>query len=249
MDELAEMGGKVKKPTIYQHPNANQPLQPLIPVIKPVVINNQQPVPMEIDAISTRIDQKNPVPAICSVCIKNNLCFRCLQKFDPKTPLVNGERHCPNKNASLSEKLALISDPKFNEKKKDCIHQIAALTIEEDTNHQDAKDLAELGDEEQEAVEWLIEDYLSGRSDIVYPHKSDSLDVVEINLIRLMADSAYPRRVVVPMNLKSSSLSIQTMVFLDIGSMLNFVDDRFAKCHGLKLKKKEIPLLCEGCDG
>lgn len=226
VDELAEMGGKIKKQTLYQHPNATNQTTTPIPIIKPIGVNIQTQVPMEIDAIVTRHDKKNLFPAICSICVKNNLCFRCLQSFDPKTHLVNGERHCPNKNASLSEKLSLISDPKYNDKKKiGKPHQIAALTIEEDTDQQDSQALSELGEEEREAVDWLIEDYLTGLSDVVYPHRSDTLDKLEINSIRLMADALYPRRVVVPMSLKDGSLSIQTMAFLDIGSMTNFIDD------------------------
>lgn len=165
--------------------------------------------------------------------------------------MTNGERRCPNKNASLSEKLALISDPRYSEDKKktEVPHQIAALSVEDDTDEQDAKAFEELGEEEKEAVEWMIEEYITGLSDIDYPCNSDDLGTVEINAIKLEADTSYPRRVVVPMNLRSSSLIVQVMAFLDIGSMSNFMDDRFARRHGLQLKKKEVLLKCEGYDG
>ena len=205
---------------------------------------------MEIDAIMTKTDKRNPFPAMRSLCIQNNLCFRCLHAFDPKTHMVNGERCCPNKNASLADKLALISNRKIVEKKKeDPIHQIAALSIEEDTDEQDEEALRNLGEEEREVVDWLIEEYVTGLSEVVYPHTSDSLDVIKVNSIKLMADSSYPRRVVVPATLKTVTGSIQTMAFLDIGLMTNFVDDRFAKRHRLKLEKKILPLRCEAYDG
>lgn len=249
VDKVSELGGKVKKPTLYQHPNATHQTLPLIPIIKAIPVQQDALTPMEIDAISTRHDKKNPFPAIRLVCIQNTSCFRCFQAFDPKTHMINGERHCPNKNASLSEKLSLISDPKYKDKKKEKTHQIAALLIEEDANFQDSKALEELGEEEKEAVEWLLEDYLTGRSDITYPCRSEVLESIEVNSIRLMADNSYPRRVVVPMTVKSQSLSIQTMVFLDIGSMSSFVNEEFVRRHGLTLKKKEIPMRCEWYDG
>lgn len=235
---------------LYQHPNSLNHAPTLIPVIKPVVLNVPTHSPMEIDAIRTKDDKRNPFPAIRSVCIKNNLCFRCLLAFDPKTHIVNGERKCPNENASLAEKLSLISNWNVIEKKvEERPHQIAALTIEEDTNLQDEKALRELEDEERDVVEWLIAEYDAGWSDVVSPHISDPLDTVETNSIKLMADTSYPRRVMVPMNLVTGSGSVHTMAFMDIGSMTNFVDDRFAKTHGLKLEKKVMPLRCEAYDG
>lgn len=214
VDELAEIGGKAKKPMLYQHPNSSNHTPTPIPIIKPVVINTGS-TPMEIDAIKTKTDKRNPFPAIRSLCIQNNLCFRCLLAFDPKTHMVNGERRCPNKNASLADKLALSSNRKSLDKKREEIpHQIAALSIEDDTDKQDDEALQAMGEEERDVVDWLIEEYIEGLSDVVYPHTLDYLDTVEVNSIKLMADSSYPRRVVVPANLKTKTGSIQTMAFL-----------------------------------
>lgn len=129
-----------------------------------------------------------------------------------------GERCCPNKNASLSDKLALISSEKSDSKNKTDTkpHQIAALTVEEDTDEQDAMALAELQEDEKEAVGWMVEEYLSGLSDVDYPTTSDELNQVEINSIQLIADTSYPRRVGVPLKLRDAAVCIPTMAFFDI---------------------------------
>lgn len=222
------MGGKGKKQNIYQHPNANNPVpipvQVVKPVTSPISLNHS---PMQVDAIGTRGDKRNPFPAIRSICIQRSLCFRCLQPFEAKTHMVNGERRCPNKNASLSDKLALISNMKTDKKKSSdaTSHQIAALNIENDTEEQDIEALNDLEEEEREAVDWLVEEFLTGRSEDYYPATSGILPPVEINSVKLMADSSYPRRIVVPLTLKDDSICIQTMAFMDIGLMTNFVDD------------------------
>lgn len=247
VDEVVAMGGKTKKQTIYQHPNATNSIPIPVQVVKPVM---SQPslthTPMEVDAISAKNDRRNPFPAIRSICIQNQLCFRCLQPFEAKTHMVGGERQFPNKNASLSDKLALISDTKKDKKKfETTTHQIAALTIESDTQERDEQALRDLHEEEREAVGWPVEEYLSGRSEDYYPAPSTIIDPVEINSIRLMADTSYPRRVVVPLTLKDNKINVRTMAFLDIGSMTNFIDDRFAKENNLKLLKKCYPLKTE----
>lgn len=227
VDEVAAMGGKAKKPSIYQHPNSSNPIPIPVQVVKPVTSQSSlNHSPMEVDAISARNDKRNPFPAIRSICIQNQLCFRCLQPFEAKTHMVGGERKCPNKNASLSDKLALISDTKKEKKKfETTTHQIAALTVENNTDEQDEQALKDLHEEEREAVGWLVEEYLSGRSEYCYPAIPEIKNPVEINSIRLMADTSYPRRVVVPLTLKDDSINVQTMAFLDIGSMTNFIDD------------------------
>lgn len=252
VDEVSAMNGKPKKTNIYQHPNSNNPIPIPVQVVKPSPSSSQTAQPMEIDAINTRYEKRNPFPAIRSVCIQNGLCFRCLQTFDVKTHMVDGERKCPNKNASLSEKLALISKDKNVKRKtsKSKTHHIAALTtIEDDTQDLDNEALAELKIDEREAVGWMIEEYLTGWSDDHYPTPAEELGHVEINSIRLMADTSYPRRVVVPFKLRDEAICVPTMAFMDIGSMTNFVDDRYAKEHGMKLTKKLIPLKTEAYNG
>lgn len=250
VDEVNAMGNKVKK-NVYQHPNSNNPIPIPVQVVKPVPALSPSSSPMQVDAITTRNEKRNPFPAIRSICIQNSLCFRCLQPFEAKTHMVEGERRCPNKNASLSDKLALISNSKIDKKKPSDtkIHQIAALTIEYDTDELDARALGELQEDERDAVGWMVEEYLTGRSEYYYPATSDLIEPIEINSIRINADKSYPRRVVIPLTLKDVTISVQTMAFLDIGSMTNFVDDRFARKHNLKLSKKMIPLRTEAYNG
>lgn len=78
---------------------------------------------------------------------------------------------------------------------------------------------------------------------------SNIIDPVEINSIQLMADGSYPRRVVVPLTLREDLIFVQTMAFLDIGLMTNFINDCFARVHDLKLTKKEIPLMTKAFNG
>lgn len=250
VDELVSMGGKPKK-MMYQHPNANSPAPIPVQVVKPVISNPTQPhIPMEVDAINTQNDKRNPFPAIRSICIQNSLCFCCLQPYNVKTHMIGGERKCPNKNASLSDKLALISNTKDVTKRPfETKHQIAALAIGSDTAEQDDKALEDLEEEEKEAVGWLVEEYLAGLSEDHYPTTPEILNPVEINAIKLMADGSYPRRVVVPMTLRDASICVQLMAFFDIGLMNNFVDDRFARTHNLQLTKKKIPLKTEAYNG
>lgn len=74
VDEIAEMGGK-KKTGLYQHPNASNQTPTPIQINKPVVIHTSNSTPMEIDAIVTKNDKRNPFPAIRSICVQNSLCF------------------------------------------------------------------------------------------------------------------------------------------------------------------------------
>lgn len=251
VDEVTAMGGKAKKQVIYQHPNPINPVPIPVQITKPLtpLQNNHQP--MEVDAITARNEKRNPFPEIRSICIQKGLCFRCLQPFKVKTHMVGGEHHCPNRNASLSDKLALISTNKQDKKVITDIktHQIVALSIGSDTEEQDTAALESLRDEGRDAVGWMVEEYLTGWSDINYPTESERVDQVEVNAIRLMADDSYPRRVVVPFKLKDTEICVPTMAFLDIGSMTNFVDDRFAKEHQLKLSKNSIPMKTEAYNG
>lgn len=251
VDEVNAMGGKMKKQSVYQHPNSIHPVPIPVQVVKRVMSQSTMThVPMEVDAIAARNERRNPFPAIRSICIQKQLCFRCLQPFEVKTHMVGGERKCPNKKAGLSDKLALISDNKKDKKKfKTTTHQIAALTVENDTDKQDEKALADLEDEEREAVGWLVEEFLTGRFEDYYPATSELIDPVEINSICLMADNSYPRQVVVPLTLKEDSIGVKTMAFLNIGSMTNFVDNRFARRHNLKMTKNSVPLKTEAYNG
>lgn len=76
VDEVAAMGGKNKRQNVYQHPNAHNSTHPPVPVqiVKPSLPSPTHSA-MEIDAVGTRQDKKNPFPAIRSVCIRNGLCF------------------------------------------------------------------------------------------------------------------------------------------------------------------------------
>lgn len=47
---------------------------------------------MEVDAVATQNDKKNPFPAICSICMQDSLCFRCLGPFDVETHMIDGEQ-------------------------------------------------------------------------------------------------------------------------------------------------------------
>lgn len=104
------MGGKIKKPVLYQHTNSSTHLPVPIPITKPTQSSLLNHLPMEVNEIIIKTDCNNPFPAVRSICVHNDLCFRCLQSFDPKTHVLSGERHFPNKNATLSEKLGLISN-------------------------------------------------------------------------------------------------------------------------------------------
>lgn len=161
VDEVNLMGGKVKKQNVYQHPNAHQSTLPIpIQIVKPPTSSSPTHSAMEIDAIGTRQDKRNPFPAIRSICIQKGLCFRCLQTFDVKTHMVDGERRCPNKNASLADKLALITNKPYKKKASDTSpHQIAALTIGSDTETLDAEALSSLQEDERDAVGWMVEEF------------------------------------------------------------------------------------------
>lgn len=62
VDEVASIKGQARKHMVYQHPNSPKPT----PV--PVQVNKAEgasfPVPMEIDAVTTKEDRCNPFPAI-----------------------------------------------------------------------------------------------------------------------------------------------------------------------------------------
>lgn len=145
--ERAALPQRSQKHKLYQHPNKTVsttiPVQFTTP--KPVAV----PVPMEIDAISAKnSDKKNPFSIIRSICIKKGLCFKCIKPFNAETHMVNGERRCPNPNASLAEKLALLT-PTTDKKVEQKTHQIAAINFEDTVEVQDTQALEDLGDEER----------------------------------------------------------------------------------------------------
>lgn len=126
-------------------------------------------VPIEIDAVNTCFqDKKTLFSAIRLACIKRGLCFKCIQLFDAETHMVNGERRCPNKNAALSEKLALLTLKDLAEV-KDKVQQIAAVMFKYLVEKEDSVALAELEDGARVAVDWLLENYCSGLSQPAYP--------------------------------------------------------------------------------
>lgn len=124
----------MKEPVLYQQPNSWTHISIPVLVVQPVPTGISGPAPMEVDDIVTKKDRYNPFPAIRSVFIQNNLCFCCLQSFDLKAHMLNGEQHWPNKNLTSSEKLVLISNQHGKKKQNKQVHQIAALTVEENTN-------------------------------------------------------------------------------------------------------------------
>lgn len=170
VDEIASIKGQAKRNNVYQHPNSPRPNPIPIHITKPIVSTSTLPVPMEIDAIATKDNRRNPFPAIRSICIKDGLCFRCLQKYDVKTHFVNGECHCPNKNASFAEKMALLTAKKS---KDPILHQIAVISTGSDTDEQDLQALEELNEDEADLVKWTVEEYFEGLSDVEYPPTSD----------------------------------------------------------------------------
>lgn len=242
--ERAALPAKGQKHKLYQHPNKT---------VTPVHFQTSKPVPiaipMEIDAITAREgERQSPFAAIRLICIKKGLCFKCIKPFDAATHMVNGKRRCPNNNASLADKLALLN-PVEDKKPKPAVHQIAAVNFEDTVKVQDDLALQELGDEERAMVDWLLEEYLSGLSEPSYPSSSDIKETVEICSVRLVADPSIPRRINVPMSLRDNGLNIPVIAFMDTGSEGDFLDERVAKRHGLKFLKKEIPLECVGYDG
>lgn len=245
--ERAALPQRTQKHKVYQHPNKTltNTIPVHIPITKPVAI----PVPMEIDAITARDSAKrNPFSLIRSICIKKGLCFKCIKPFEASTHMVNGERKCPNTNASLAEKLALLTP--IEEKKSDKpIHQIAAIDVEDTVESQDESALNELGEDERATVDWLVEEYLTGLSEPSYPSPADRKEVLDLCSIRLEADHSEPRRFNVPMSLRHNGFSVPVMAFMDTGSGGEFLDDRFARAHGLTLLKKDVPLECVGYDG
>lgn len=238
VDEIASVKGQARKHTIYQHPNGPKP-NPIPIHIKPSLSTSTNPVPMDINSVTTKDDRRNPFPAIQSVCIKEGLCFRCLKKYNTKTHIVNGEHHFPNKNTSFSDKMSLLSSKK---QMAAFPHQIAAVSITNDTDKQDLVALEELNDEEAEVVRWTIEGYMEGLSDVDYPPSSDIIHQTQVNIVELVADPSSFKRVYVPLTLKQDMIRVPIMGFFDTGSMTNLIDEKFAQKHHLKLQKKKFPL-------
>lgn len=78
---------------------------------------------MEIDAISERkTENLDPSLAFCKICIQRGLFYRCLEKFETATHMVNGERRLLNKISTVSKKFTLLK-PTLKEDS----HQIAAI--------------------------------------------------------------------------------------------------------------------------
>lgn len=162
--ERAALPAKGQKHKIYQHPNETvTPVHLQPPKTVPVAI------PMENNAVTAKEgDQQSPFAAIRSICIKKGLCFKCIKTFDATTHMVNGKHKCPNGNASLAEKLALLN-PNEDKKPKSRVHQIAAMNFEDTVEVQDELALQEFGEEEKATVDWLLKEYLSGLSEPSYP--------------------------------------------------------------------------------
>lgn len=120
-----------------------------VQVNKPTIVTLNFPVPMGIDVVTTKNDRKNPFPAMWSVCIHDGLCFRCLQTLNTKSHMINGKRHCPNRNARFAGKMLLIS---VNRAKETVLHQIALISTSSDTDEQDLVVSGDLNDEEERMV-------------------------------------------------------------------------------------------------
>lgn len=153
--------------------------------------------------------------------------------------MVNGERHCPNKNSSFADKMALISSKKSE---KQVPHQMLAVSASDDTDKQDLVALEDLTEEEAEIIKWTIEEYMEGLSDVTCPPTSDELSTEDVAEVQLIADPSSSKRVHVPLNLRQGEIRVPVMGFFDTGSMKNLIDDTFAKKHHLKLRKKGSPL-------
>lgn len=250
-EERASLPNRSNRPKLYQHPNKTQQVQFPVNIVMPSVAKPVPiPVPMEVDAVQTKYSNlKNPFTAIRSVCLKKGLCFKCIQPCDAETHMVNGERRCPNKNTTLSEKIALLNPSKTEEKPNLKVHQIAALSFEDQVEQEDSQALMELGENEREAVEWLLESYCQGLSEPNYPSFETLEEAVDVCAVKMEADSSNPRRIHVPMTLVEDGLLVPVMVLGDTGSETNLLDDCFARAHGMKLTKKEFPLICTGYDG
>lgn len=248
-DERASLPNKMNRPRLYQHPHKqNVVTYPIhVPINKPVSV----PVTMEIDAIHAKvIDRKSPFTSIGSVCIKRGLCFKCIQPSDEETHMQNGERICRNKNTSLSEKLALLTEKDLAEHQDSTKnHQIAAVSFEDQVEADDCAALEELGEGEREAVDWLLENYCSGLFQPIYPPPSDLMDDLEVHTVKIEADRSTPRRVNVAMTLREKDCSIPVMVIADTGSMTNLLDESFVKKNGMNLLTESSPLSCKGYDG
>lgn len=163
--------------------------------------------------------------------------------------MVNGERKCPKKHATLSEKLAMLNPREEHDSKKKIPHQIDALTFEELVEAEDAEALEVLGEGERETVEWLLESYFSGLSEPLYPSSDEVVKSFDSCAVSLEADYSTPRRVHVTMTLEESGLVVPVVVLADTGSEANLLDERFARRHGMTFRKKETPLICTSYDG
>lgn len=94
---------------------------------------------MDLSEVTQKV---SPFQAIRSCCIQQGLCFKCLKPYDA-THTVNGQRKCPNQNATFAEKMKLL---KAANKPKP--HQIAAIDEEEAVRDLDEAAWRALNDEE-----------------------------------------------------------------------------------------------------
>lgn len=138
--------------------------------------------------------------------------------------MVGGERKFPNRNTTLCEKLALLTVKEDTIDKKQ-VHQIAALTFEEQIEVEDTEALNELGEEEREVVEGLLQDYWSGLLEPIYPPPSDLREASEVCLVKLDAETLIPRRIDVAITLQDQQLFIPVMAFADTGSLTNLLNE------------------------
>lgn len=154
--------GKRSKGNTYSHPNSHAHLPLSKPTPIPIIRQPASPTPMDVSAITKAQEDRrvSPVQAIRSACIQQGLCFKCIKPYD-STHTANGQRKCPNSNASFTDKLKLL---KTTSKPK--THQIA--TVEEENAVQDLDEEAwrALDDEESEQVQELVGEYLEGWSSI-----------------------------------------------------------------------------------
>lgn len=126
--------GKRPKATTYSHPHSSthQALPKPTPI--PIIRQPASPTPMDVSQVTQEDKKLSPFQAIRACCIQQGLCFKCIKPFD-STHVINGQRKCPNQNASFADKLKLL---KTTAKTK--FHQIASL--EEETSVQDLDNAA-----------------------------------------------------------------------------------------------------------
>lgn len=136
-EELALLPVPNNQSKIYQHPHQHSTHVHSAPITKAIPVA----IPMEMDAIYwKKSDDTNPFTAVREICIQQGLCFHCLEKFKPSTHMVNGKKKCPNKNAIVAKKFALLKPTTTKTS-----NQLAAIEFEDVTKLEDLQALTELG--------------------------------------------------------------------------------------------------------